>query len=378
MLASVSVDFFNALSLWLTVLLAYIRCRCLKDPFNAHNFHTSKRVAIYVIFILAFTIITHLPSTFLFEFSSITSSDPATNTTEQMCVIKESNLIFHNSSIGRKIQFCAETVLDSIVPCFILVYLDFVILLTLKEASISRSSLRRNNTNIEIDENNETSRGRIQKHNHMVKGNSFLRLFKGENQESGHQLNETTTVNIKANTNRKYVKQHKEKLELENISQSCKTKDGASGKRKLFGKTKTRSVDSAFDRLDRESRRTSWLIFMVATIISLHEIPLAVCNVYVLVKHAGASLPFNVYGCLSAILLLWQYVTYLVIFLIYAFMSGAFRSELKRILGKLCGIDTARSAGNQKVFLSPCSVRKTISRDRDASLIPTHESDSEI
>jgi hypothetical protein len=374
MLAGVSVDFFNALSLWLTVLLAYIRCRCLKDPFNAHNFHTSKRVAIYVIIILIITIITHIPSSILFEFSSITSSDPATNTTKQMCIIKESNLIFHNSSIGRKIQFWAETVLDSIVPCLILVYLNFVILLTLKEAIISRSSLRRNNTNIEIDENNETSRGRVQQHNHKVKGRCILRLFKDVNQESGQQSNGKTTVDIKGNTNGKYNKQLKEKLEPEYISQSCKKLSGVSGKRKLFGKTKTKSVDSGFDRLDRESRRTSWLIFMVATIISLHEIPLAVCNVYLLVKHAGASLPLNVYGCLSAILLLWQYVTYLIIFLIYGFMSGAFRYELKKILGKLCGIDSARSAGNQKVFLSPCSVR----RDRNASYIQTHESDSEI
>jgi hypothetical protein len=324
-------------------------------------------------------IFTHIPSSFLFEFSSITASNPATNTTKHMCIIKESNLFFHNSSIGRKIQFCAETVLDSIVPCLILVYLDFVILLTLKNAIISRSSLRRNNTNIQIDENNETNSSRKQQHNHKVKRGFILRLFKGEkNQESDHQLNETTTADMNAYTNGKCNKQLDEKLEPENISQSCKKLSGVSAKRKLFGKTKTKSVDSAFERLDRESRRTSWLIFMVATIISLHEIPLAVCNVYLLVKHAGASLPLNVYGCLSAILLLWQYVTYLVIFLIYAFMSGAFRSELKRILGKLCGIDTARSAGKQKVFLSPCSVRKTIRRDRNASYIPTHERDSEI
>jgi hypothetical protein len=90
-LGIVSVKFFNALSLWLTVLLAYTRCRCLKDPFNAHKRHTSKKVDIYVIFIIAFTIITHMPSAFLFEFSSITSSDSDTNTTKQLCVIEESN-----------------------------------------------------------------------------------------------------------------------------------------------------------------------------------------------------------------------------------------------------------------------------------------------
>jgi hypothetical protein len=312
-----------------------------------------------------------MPSAFLFEFSSITSSDPASNTTKQMCVIEESNLIFQNSSIARKIQFCTETLLDSIVPCFILVYLDFVILLTLKEASISRSSMRRRNTKYSI-KRNESSNGGMQRQQKRI-GVCILRLFKREYLKRDHELNEISTVDI----NDTDKTEGKVKIVIENQTQSCSKPSRVSAKQKLFGKLKTESVDSAFDRLDKESHRTSWLILMVATIISLHEIPLAVYNVYLLVQHAGVSLPLEVYGCSAVILLLWQYVTYLVIFLIYAFMSGAFRTELKRILGKLCGMDPARSEKKQKVFLSPCSVRKTISRDRDATLHQTPESDSE-
>ena len=375
-LGQVSVEFFNAFSLWLTVLLAYVRCRCLKDPFNAHAFHTSKRITIYVGIILIFTIISHLPALFLFEFSSITYKDQASNATKQLCIITESNLIFQNSSTGRKIQICAETVLDSIVPCFILVYLDFVILLTLKEASITRSSLRRRNTKILTNKNTEKYHERKQQLK-QKSNKSVLQLFRRDGQEQEDQINEISSADMKSLTNDNGNSEPKEKTIFDCLKQSCSKPRVVRTKRKLFGKTTSESVDSAFDRLDRDCRRTSWLILMVATIISLHEIPIAIGNVSVLIKHAGVSLPLNVYGCLSVILLLWQYITYLVIFLIYAFMSGAFRSELRRIFRNLCRMGSDISVSKHKVFLSPCSVRKTISRDRDATIDQIHDSDSE-
>lgn len=367
-LSDVSVDLFNALSLWFTVLLAYIRCRCLKSPFDAYKIHTQKRIALYIFGILVFTIISHLPAFFLFDFYPASRVEQSTNATLEVCVVTESNFVFTNSSIGRKVQILTTSVLDSVIPCFILVYLDFVILITLREAKLSRISLRRGKPicthDISLDRDRKTL-------NIFTRGALYFRTclkcrcFGNATDEISREISEVKEKNI-AFYEFSDVNQESTRNEL--LPHCSRGKMNYShSKRKSWKKQKTESVDSAFDKLDRESRRTSWLILAITIIITLHEVPLAIANLYSLIKHAGVALPINMHGCLHAILTFWQYLTYLIIFLMYAFMSSSFRFELKRILTLSCGHENVQSLRPKKVFMSPCSVRKSLSRERDAT-----------
>jgi hypothetical protein len=132
-------------------------------------------------------------------------------------------------------------------------------------------------------------------------------------------------------------------------------------------KTVTSVKDQTIDKLDNESRRTSWLIFVVSTIVLLHEIPLTTANIYTLVKHSNEPLPLSIIGCFSVIQQLWQFITYPAIFLISTCMSSSFRQELWKTISLNCKQRErhSRSSNKRVSLLSPCSVRKLTTSNRN-------------
>jgi hypothetical protein len=97
--------------------------------------------------------------------------------------------------------------------------------------------------------------------------------------------------------------------------------------------------------------------------ILLHEIPWAITNINNLIIHLHGPLPLNFAGCFSLVLSLWQYLTYPTIFLIYACMSESFRTELVYILTISCKKRSRSLSDTNKLFISPCTVRKSFSRE---------------
>ena len=124
------------------------------------------------------------------------------------------------------------------------------------------------------------------------------------------------------------------------------------------------STDSAFEKLDRESRRSSWLIFTVAMLISTHELPLAIIHIYKLVKYRRGHLPLVFLGCWTSLFTLWQSTIYPVALVIFAFMSAKCRKEMWRVVKCFKSPqDThsqiTRTLPYKTAMPSPCTVRKS-------------------
>ena len=133
---------------------------------------------------------------------------------------------------------------------------------------------------------------------------------------------------------------------------------------KDFKNSSTRSNDS-YKRLAKESRRTSWMIFAVVALICSHELLYGILFAHQMIHNVG-PIPLNFFGCGTVYLYLWQYITYPLIFLIYCFMSAAFRLELRRTV--TCSkqkFGEKHSQPRNSVFMSPCTLRKSISLERE-------------
>lgn len=340
-LGEICVDMFNMLSLWLTVLLAFIRCRCIKFPFVARNVHSFKKIVVYILCIFALVITVHTPSFFIFDFQTVNIVDSKTNETKTTCGVMEADGMLLKACSKRKFHVLTETLLDSIVPCVILLYFNFVMVITLRRANQSRSSLRQKDLEPSTDNQDcvmEEEKSRKRVHCEIINLNRSEHMV-----TSCGKCRQCGSCFVNCNSRRKRV-----------------------------------SSDIILDKLDKESRRTSWLIFVVSSIIVVHEIPLAVANAYALVTHRNVPLPIAINGCLSVILLLWQFITYPVIFIIYACMSGAFRSELWRILTFMCKYNHSKQPNEKNLFASPCSVRKTISKIKAGSSREIHQHNESI
>ncbi|XP_052772715.1 uncharacterized protein LOC128211726 [Mya arenaria] len=295
-------DMFNAMSLWFTVLLAFMRRKCLQSPFAAKCSHRYRHVIGYVSGVVCLVLAVHIPSFLIFDAIPLNGTFIDVNVTDVMCGLKE-----RKYSIPRKIHLWMELLLDSLIPSCILLYLTISILWVLRKAKQSRSSLR--------------------SHSSVYRPN-------GVPDDS------------------------------ENEGVFVKLKNVQFRRRKFREHT---SIDSAFEKLDRESRRTSWLIFVVATLISTHELPMALIRAYKLAVHMHETLPLVFFGCWSALFTLWQNTIYPLTFFIYALMSANIRSEIVRVLTCKCLFSGEEmSAGNaptvKRVLLSPCSVRKSLSK----------------
>lgn len=510
-LGEICVDMFNMLSLWLTVLLAFMRCRCIKSPFVAKQAHSFKRTLVYLISILTLVISLHVPSFFIFDFRPVQYVDKEKNETMIICAMQESNGKFLKTCSERKMQLVMETLLDSILPCVLLVYFNCAMLFTLKRANESRSSLRCNSSvrqylNKDIKEDdvrendvreddvreddakdeqvkqttascNDTVNVNFDRSSYTILNIDPVKLNSDRNCDAAlngdtvtgnsdrtgdttitndsvnvksYKLGDTTLndaifnvhcnnsgytnlinsrVSVRSNTILNYdiVNIHSYRtdfttdlnddivdvssdtidLDVENtdchkdaalrnlkvnqsdiirqdndsksdavllgLKENNKDKKTALMNFKLMCKCFTcqRSVkkndrnrtssDSTIDKLDRESRRTSWLILCVSSIIVIHEVPLVVLNIYNLTTYRDKPLPLS-NGCFSIVLLLWQFVTYPAIFLIYACMSGAFRLELLKTFTCQAKLNKSRLSKDRKSFVCPCSVRKSIIR----------------
>lgn len=353
--ADVFVDMFNMISLWLTVLLAYIRCRCLRTPFAGRHIHSYKNIVISVTTILVLAAVVHLPAFFLFEFSPVHFQD-SMNSTKVVCGISESSNALLKPCMGRKIHILMETIIDSVVPSVILVCCNISILMTLHNAKRERSSLRRNRSaskderNFRYKKNNKT--------NVADENDLFSEVTEIEIKPSANNNGLTSTYRMS-----RIASSGALKTGVDRIIQNAKWFVNFNGRRDYLRRNQKRR-DSEIDKLDRESRRTTWLIFVISCMILLHEIPVVVTNINKLVIHAEGQLPLNFYGCFSLFLSIWQYITYPVIFIIYACMSGSFRAELKNTFSNCYKGLSTYSNESRKIFMSPCSVRKSLSRER--------------
>lgn len=459
-LGEICVDVFNMLSLWLTVLLAYIRCRCINSPFLARHVHSFKRVFIYLICLLILVISLHVPSFYIFEFQQVQYVDKDNNGTHAVCAMLEPDGVFLKSCSSRKVQLILETVFDSVLPCVLLVYCTFAMLCTLHRGKQNRLSLRKidsvrynsikeskkyakeelteqtcalrceeaiakcektdcessrvkykrnnceekregnvcdaNNENwdtTDVEVNNATcdredhevvkaKRGNIDIAAKTVKcesincascdktickaidlDNTKDDIFKGDEEhissfsKDANKDNNNDTVFFDSDENN----DEKKSLDVD-VSLFCSCLNCQNSATKTV--RQSTSSDSTIDKLDRESRRTSWLILCVSTIVLVHEFPLVAINIYNLTTYKDKPLPLS-NGCLSIVLLLWQFVTYQAIFFIYACMSSAFRSELRKMF--TCQRKQAEPAlsneGNS--FPSPCAVRRTLRQVKD-------------
>jgi len=390
MLSDVCHDLFNAISLWLTVLLAYIRCRCLKTPFDARCLHKCKNITLFVLGIILLELILHVPSMFILNYHPVTRTD-ANNITVSDCAVSDIDEL----STSRKIHLWSEVLVDSLLPSLMLLYLDFIILATLRQAKKSRNSLRssrsyrssctrsKSRANCRTDQENSQSKIEYQNGHHQTNGNDRLvdryqtQIYDKQCvQTIGHDLEKDIGDVATDNCcfDHKYIWRAKRKriTRFEKKVGCCCLP--LSGKRKKrFFVNKQPSVDTAFDKLDRESRRTSWLILAVAALITTHELPSALLHVLALAKYSDTALPVSIFGCWSAFLNLWQYVIYPIIFLIYAWMSSIFRHEMCKVLKCIPHHDDDELPGNKRLFLSPCSVRKTMSKEETTM----HHSDSD-
>lgn len=370
-LVEICVDMFNMISLWLTVLLAYIRCMCLKSPFATRHIHSGKRILTYVAFILLLAVCVYLPSLFVFEFTPVQIVDPVTNTTMEVCGVAEPDGLFLIHCSRRKVHILVKTMVESLIPCCFLVYYNAEMCLVLSEAKQSRTSLRCSESTTRDSSKKKTyaartadcaARTTISCDYHIDRDDVFY-------DDTGNHSNNTERGNIICQFPC-FMGKYNRKLCQSGTCLGCSCGYHNSFRKKVY------STDSAFDKLDRDSRRASWLIVLVSTIVVVHEIPLAIANVYALATHVGVPLPINIYGCYSFILLLWQYITYPVIFLIYACMSKTFRSELWKTITLPCQQPNPIVRRPNKLFLSPCSVRKRTHLDIETTA--GHSADNEF
>lgn len=356
-LGEVFVDMFNMISLWFTVLLAYMRCRCLRSPFKTQIIHSYKYILIYVAVILVLALVVHLPAFFLFEFSPVILKDN-TNLTKVVCGISESYYSLFKPCFGRKLHVLMKTVIDSVLPCVILVSCNICILSTLRRAKKKRLLLRRYSL---------TSRNERKLH-----ANELLNALAPENDI---MLNDVTETEVSPNSeNNKGFRPVFRLGRIESKSGLHSRTDSMDQNTRLFNghfragrdnhRKNFKRRNSEFAKVDRESQRTTWLILIISLMILLHEIPIVVTNINNLVIHAGDQLPLNFYGCFSIVLSVWQFITYPVIFVIYAFMSGTFRKELKNTVTSSCKQKCSSTAEQSTLFMCPCSVRRKLSRER--------------
>jgi len=271
----VFVDMFNGISLWLTVLLAFMRCRCLQKPFTMRCSYGFRRVLMCVAIIMILELCVHIPSFFLFDFVPIPMGKNNLTVNFIACGIRE-----NDSFITRRTHLWMETMFDSCIPSILLLYLTCSILKCLREAKQERQSLR-------------------------------------------------------SSTESKGI-----------------------------------SSQTTFSRLDRESRRTSWLIFVVAALISTHELPMAFVNVHQLANFQGRKLPLVIFGCWSSLFALWQNTVYPIAFFIYACMSRRFRHEASGLCCCKSSLSVAAKTreahvlkDRRRVPLSPCSVQKNSQKE---------------
>ncbi|XP_053406477.1 uncharacterized protein LOC128559254 [Mercenaria mercenaria] len=367
LLGKICVDMFNMCSLWLTVLLAFIRYRCISSPFVARKVHSPRKIIIYVVVIIVFVGLVHVPSFYLFEFRSVTNVDPISNLTTIVGALIEREGVYLKSCSGRKLHIIVETLTDSLIPSALLVCCNIKLLITLRKAKQSRSSLRHTN-NVCFKSDEENSQKNINtdaepsKINSRGSTNQTLGLKKvfHFNERYIPNISQPLVQNNKCKTNS--MKDIKERRDTQHNFYTFKS-------RHTHAST---SSDHSLDKLDRESERTSLLILLVSTIILVHECPLAIVNTYTLANYSDKPLPLSK-GCFSIVVLLWQFITYPAIFLIYSCMCKAFRKELWKILTCLCRREKRGQSNMRKPFPCPCSVRKRIPRDGQTSPRPLHE-----
>jgi len=125
--ADVFVDMFNAMSIWLTVLLAFMRYRCLQSPFSVKCVHKHRRVALYVVMIVFLELCVHIPSLFLVEYVPIVM---ASNNTDDPYIA--GGIRFQETVLSRRTHIWTETLIDSLIPSLVLLFLTWKILLTLR------------------------------------------------------------------------------------------------------------------------------------------------------------------------------------------------------------------------------------------------------
>jgi len=188
--------------------------------------HKHRRVALYVVMIIFLELCVHIPSLFLVEYMP---SVMASNNTDDPYIA--CGIWFQKTVLSRRTHIWTETLVDSLIPSLLLLFLTWTILLTLRKAKQSRLSLR--------------SHSSIKSSGDGKKGDEGQRVM------------------------------------LSSIPSSQRLSNG----------------EAAFDKIDRESRRASWLIFAVAALIFTHERPMSILNIYNLAKYNQRTLPVVLYGC---------------------------------------------------------------------------------
>ncbi|XP_060584920.1 uncharacterized protein LOC132740890 [Ruditapes philippinarum] len=351
-LGKICVDMFNMISLWLTVLLAFVRCKCINSQFISRKVHSTKQIVIYVTLILVIVIVVNAPAFYIFEFYSIEKVDPITNLTREIGVLVESQGIYFRSCSGRKIHLFIEMITDSILPCIILICCNAKIIMALRKAKTTRTILR---------------------HKESFKNPSGEKQTCKTMKSTSSELINCSATGSKENTfsdNTKYMASVSVGNDSKDVIQNGTGKNGLMEHKVLLRNVKlhnfctfqTRHLrarmysDSTLDKLDKESERTSLLILLVSTIILLHELPLAVLNIVTLARSIDKPLPMS-RGCLSIIILLWQFITYPAIFLIYACMCKAFRRELIKTLTCWCKRHNSKRQIRRKPASCPASIK---------------------
>lgn len=358
-LGKICVDMFNMISLWLTVLLAFVRCKCINSQSITRKVHSTKQIIIFVVLILVVVIVVNVPAFYIFEFYSIEKLDPIANITSEIGVLVESQGIYFRSCSGRKVHVFVEMITDSILPCVILICCNAKIVIALRKARNSRSVLRHKRTLKIVN-------GDKQKYKSME--NISSEMLNG-------RLSKDISIELEKRfySNGRYIANDSEKHLVDNeckqvVHKSTRKTDFmkhyllTNAKLHNFCTFQTRHLrprmhsDSTIDKLDKESERTSLLILLVSTIIVLHELPLAVLKILTLAQSFNKPLPMS-RGCLSVIILLWQFITYPAIFLIYTCMCRAFRKELIKTLTCLCMRHNSKRQVNRKPASCPASIR---------------------
>ena len=333
-LGKICVDMFNMFSLWLTVLLAFIRCRCINSPFEAKRLYSFRKIIIHIVLIIIFVCFVHIPSFFIFEFHSNSTIDPDTNLTLERGVLLETEGAYFKTCVGRKFHVFVETITDSLLPTVVLVGCNINILVALRKAKKSRVILRhKENDKLTCNDNKRKDGENVGLKSNLFSINDtldkdveFEKSLTDESHKSSYKQAHENLCKQEASCG----KESKVKLpfvkcvKLHNIF----TSKAKQARARL-------QSDSTLDKLDKEGQRTSYLILLVSTIIAVHELPLAILNIYTLVNSSDKPLPLS-HGCLSIYLLLWQFITYPALFLIYACMSKMFRKQLWKVLACIC------------------------------------------
>lgn len=416
-------EMFNLVSLWSTILLACVRFRCLQYPFKAKDHHSNSRIAVGIVVVFVIAMGVQLPSIGLFDFLPVNVTSLTTNQTMETCIVTTSRNI-NKACVLREIHIWIELFANSFIPCCALIVLDLGILYTLRKAERKRGCLQRSGSTFKLrikeKNSNESCCSESVKHvssvekpkeiydalQHKTSGEHAAKdddvkvpvLINGLNNGKTRtslldketvrdtEMGNLVIVNALIDSNhfptlsdevrrrtysdsfpRRCQKRVTSALSIPSSlsrqfcssilrQQSVESKD--------FKNSSTRSNES-YKRLTKESRRTSWMIFAVVALICSHELLYGILFAQQMIQNVG-PIPLNFLGCGTVYLSLWQYVTYPLIFLIYCFMSAAFRLELRRTL--TCSkprLGDRQSKARNSVFMSPCTIRKSISQNRE-------------